>query len=95
MNPGGKSLVNRQRFLRRAKALVQRAVRDSLKDRSIKELDQEGEVTIVKDGVHEPTFHRSSKGGNREHILPGNKEFVEGDELPRPSGGRSARGRRP
>jgi uncharacterized sporulation protein YeaH/YhbH (DUF444 family) len=87
LNPGGKSLVNRQRFLRRAKALVQRAVRDSLKDRSIKELDQEGEVTIVKDGVHEPTFHRSSKGGNREHILPGNKEFVEGDELPRPSGG--------
>ncbi|WP_147022959.1 DUF444 family protein, partial [Microvirga aerophila] len=27
LNPGGKSLSNRQRFLRRAKALVQRAVR--------------------------------------------------------------------
>ena len=29
LNPGGKSLANRQRFLRRAKALVQRAVRDA------------------------------------------------------------------
>ena len=44
LNPGGKSLVNRQRFLRRAKALVQQAVRDSLKDRSIKELEQEGGI---------------------------------------------------
>ena len=87
LNPGGKSLVNRQRFLRRAKALVQRAVRDSLNDRSIKDLDQEGEVTIVRDGVNEPTFHRSSSGGNRDHILPGNKDYVEGDTIPRPSGG--------
>ena len=27
LNPGGKSLANRQRFLRRAKAQIQRAVR--------------------------------------------------------------------
>ena len=42
LNPGGKSLVNRQRFLRRAKAYVSQAVRDSLKDRSIKDLAGEG-----------------------------------------------------
>ena len=76
LNPGGKSLVNRQRFLRRAKALVQQAVRDSLKDRSIKDLEHEGEVTIARDEVHEPTFRRGSSGGNREHILPGNKEYL-------------------
>jgi uncharacterized sporulation protein YeaH/YhbH (DUF444 family) len=87
LNPGGKSLVNRQRFLRRAKSLVQRAVRDTLKDRSIKELDQETEVTIVRDGVHEPTLHRTPSGGTRDHILPGNKEYVEGDTIPRPEGG--------
>ncbi|MBK5265271.1 MAG: YeaH/YhbH family protein, partial [Alphaproteobacteria bacterium] len=87
LNPGGKSLVNRQRFLRRARSLVQRAVRDSLKDRSIKDIDQEGEVSIVRKGVQEPTLHRTSSGGNREHILPGNKEYVEGDTIPRsPSG---------
>lgn len=84
LNPGGKSLVNRQRFLRRTKALVQRAVRDSLKDRGIRELDQEGEVTIVRDGVHEPTLHRAPQGGNRDHILPGNEDYLEGDTIPRP-----------
>ncbi|SNS13003.1 hypothetical protein SAMN06295912_101478 [Sphingomonas laterariae] len=87
LNPGGKSLVNRQRFLRRARALVQRAVRDSLKDRSIKGIDQEGEVTIVRDGVHEPTLHRSGQGGNREYVLPGNREYVSGDQIDRPQQG--------
>lgn len=87
LNPGGKSLVNRQRFLRRARSLVQRAVRDSVKDRSIKDIDQEGEVSIVRKGVHEPTLHRTGAGGNRDHILPGNKDYVEGDQIPRPPGG--------
>lgn len=83
LNPGGKSLVNRQRFLRRAKSLVQRAVRDSLKDRSFRELDQESEVTIVHDGVHEPTLHRAGKVGNRDHVLPGNKKYLVGDTISR------------
>lgn len=87
LNPGGKSLVNRQRFLRRARSLVQRAVRDSLKDRSIKDIDQEGEVSIVRKGVHEPTLRRANTGGVRDHIFPGNKEYVEGDKIPRPPGG--------
>ena len=87
LNPGGKSLIDRQRFLRRVKASLQRAVRDSLKDRSIRELDQEGEVTIARDEIHEPTLHRSSSGGSRDHVLPGNREYLKGDELPRPSGG--------
>jgi uncharacterized sporulation protein YeaH/YhbH (DUF444 family) len=87
LNPGGKSLVNRQRFLRRAKSMVQRAVRDALNDRSIKDLDQETEVSIVRDGVHEPTLHRAASGGDRDHILPGNKEYVVGDTIPRPPGG--------
>ena len=93
LNPGGKSLVNRQRFLRRAKALVQQAVRDSLKDRSIKDLEHEGEVTIPRDEIHEPSFRRGSSGGNREHILPGNKEYLTGDQIERPpSGGEGAGG---
>src|SRR3546814_14016131 len=84
LNPGGKSLANRQRFLRRAKALVQRAVRESLEDRSIKELDQQGEVSIVRDSVHEPTLHRANDGGDRDYIFPGNREYVEDHTLPRP-----------
>ena len=86
LNPGGKSLVNRQRFLRRAKAYVSQAVRDSLKDRSIKDLAKEGEVVIRRDAIHEPTLHRAASGGNRERVLPGNKEFLEGDRIKRPDG---------
>src|SRR3954454_24663268 len=87
LNPGGKSLANRQRFLRRAKALVRRAVRDGAKERQIKDIEQGGEVSIPLDGVREPRFHRASSGGMRDHVLPGNKEFIEGDTIPRPPRG--------
>ena len=40
LNPGGKSLANRQRFLRRAKALVRKAVRECFEERDIKDIDQ-------------------------------------------------------
>jgi uncharacterized sporulation protein YeaH/YhbH (DUF444 family) len=81
LNPGGKSLENRQRFLRRAKALVQRAVKQSSQDRDIKDVLEGGEVSIPLDGMNEPRFRR--EGGTRDMVLPGNKKFVEGDMLPR------------
>lgn len=83
LNPGSKSLENRQRFLRRAKALVQGAVKKSSQDRDIKDVLEGGEVTIPLDGMHEPRFRR--EGGTRDMVLPGNKKFVEGDWLPRPN----------
>jgi len=92
LNPGGKSLANRQRCLRRAKALVRRAVRDGSKERHIKDIEQGGEVSIPLDGVREPRFHRAASGGMRDHVLPGNKEFIEGDTLPRPPRGGGGRG---
>ncbi len=88
LNPGSKSLENRQRFLRRAKALVQRAVKDTSQNRNIKDVLEGGEVSIPLDGTNEPRFRRSA--GTRDHVLPGNKKFIEGDILPRSgeSGGR-------
>jgi len=87
LNPGGKSLANRQRFLRRAKAQIQRAVRQTAGDRDITDLERGGEVSIPADGVREPSFRRSGEGGVHDHILPGNKRFVEGDTIDRPPGG--------
>jgi len=81
LNPGSKSLENRQRFLRRAKALVQGAVKKSSQDRDIKDVLEGGEVSIPLDGMHEPRFRR--EGGTRDMVLPGNKKFIEGDMLPR------------
>jgi uncharacterized protein len=81
LNPGSKSLENRQRFLRRAKALVQDAVKKMSKDRDIKDILEGGEISIPLDGMQEPRFHR--QGGIRDMVLPGNKKYVEGDILPR------------
>ncbi|WP_165445493.1 YeaH/YhbH family protein [Bradyrhizobium uaiense] len=85
LNPGSKSLENRQRFLRRAKALVQGAVKKSSQDRDIKDVLEGGEVTIPLDGMDEPRFRR--EGGTRDMVMPGNKKFVEGDWLQRPNQG--------
>ena len=86
LNPGSKSLENRQRFLRRAKALVRGAVKKSSQDRDIKDVLEGGEVSIPLDGMNEPRFRR--EGGTRDMVLPGNKKFVEGDMLPRSGEGR-------
>lgn len=92
LNPGGKSLANRQRFMRRAKSLIRKAVHDSSADRSIKDADKGGEVSLPMDGVHEPCFRRGSSGGIRDYLLPGNKKYLEGDTIPRPQGGAGGRG---
>ena len=81
LNSGSKSLENRQRFLRRAKALIQGAVNKSSQDRDIKDVLEGGEISIPLDGMNEPRFRR--EGGTRDMVLPGNKKFVEGDMLPR------------
>jgi uncharacterized sporulation protein YeaH/YhbH (DUF444 family) len=86
LNPGSKSLENRQRFLRRAKALVKSAVKKSSEGRDIKDVLEGGEVSIPLDGMDEPRFRR--EGGTRDMVLPGNRKFIEGDMLPRSGEGR-------
>ena len=84
LNPQGKSLANRQRFLRRAREQVVKAVRDAAGKRGIQDLENGDKISIPMGGVREPAFHRSSQGGVRDYVLPGNKEFIEGDTLQRP-----------
>ena len=93
LNPGGKSFANRQRFLRRARAQVRRAVREASSTRSIKDAGKGGEVSIPAGGVHEPHLRRASQGGVRDYVMPGNKKYIEGDTIPRPEqgGGKGSR----
>jgi len=93
LNPGGKSFANRQRFLRRARAQVRRAVREASSTRSIKDAGKGGEVSIPAGGVHEPHLRRAGEGGVRDYVLPGNKKYIEGDTIPRPEqgGGKGSR----
>ena len=87
LNPRDKSLGNRQRFLRRARAQIKQAVDKAVRDRSITDAVKGGSVSIPTEGIGEPRFVLSDKGGNRDRVLPGNKKFVAGDQIQKPSGG--------
>ncbi|MFA5491024.1 MAG: DUF444 family protein, partial [Candidimonas sp.] len=85
-NPKGKSIGNRQRFLKRAKDAIRDAVKKSIQDKSIEDIGSGENISIPTRGIKEPFIHHG-KGGTRNRILPGNKEFNVGDRIPRPEGG--------
>jgi uncharacterized sporulation protein YeaH/YhbH (DUF444 family) len=86
-NPKGKSLSNRQRFLARARAEVKSAVQNALRKRKVADVEHGEKVAIPTRGIVEPIFHHTRRTGRTEHVVPGNKEYVRGDEIPRPTGG--------
>lgn len=86
LNDRNKSAGNRERFMRRYKAQIRRAVTDMVASRSVRDMEQGGEIKIPIRDVSEPSFRHGS-GGDREYVLPGNRSFEAGDRLPRPQGG--------
>ena len=86
-----KSAVNRQRFIRRFKNQIKKAVTEAMNGRSITDIDNGEKVNIPARDLSEPVFGHGP-GGRREMIHPGNKEFVAGDRVPRPQGGGSGGG---
>src|SRR6202012_1708666 len=88
LNPKGKSLGNRQRFLRRARTQIREAVQKSLKDSGVADLNKDRKVRISTKGTQEPRFRLDPKsGGEHDFVLPGNKEFTPGDEIKKPPSG--------
>lgn len=86
LNGKHKSAVNRERFLRRYREHIKKAVADAVKKRSITDIERGESVSIPTRDIREPVF-RHGQGGRREIVSPGNKEFTTGDRLPRPKGG--------
>jgi uncharacterized protein len=88
LNPKGKSLANRQRFIRRARGEIKDAVQKSLKDRTVSDFARNQKISIPTKGTKEPRFrHDPAAGGEHERVLPGNKEFSEGDQIKKPRQG--------
>lgn len=85
LNGRNKSAVNRERFLRRYKEQVRKAVQDIVQERSIKEMEQGGEINLPVRDISEPSF-RHAPVGDRESVHPGNREFARGDRIKRPQG---------
>lgn len=83
LNPKNKSAVNRQRFLQRFRGQIRKAVTDAIAKRSVTDIERGENVQIPSKDISEPMF-RHGRGGRREIVQPGNKEFVTGDRVPRP-----------
>ena len=83
LNGKHKSAVNRQRFIRRFKAQIKRAVADAVSGRSIVDIDNGEKINIPARDMSEPVFHHGS-GGRHEGVHPGNTDFVTGDKIKRP-----------
>lgn len=93
LNAKNKSAVNRQRFLRRYREQIQKAVSDAVSERSIKDIDKGGKVSIPSKDLGEPVIHHG-EGGHNTRVLPGNKKFSEGDRVSRPEGGAGGGGKK-
>ncbi|WP_018984614.1 YeaH/YhbH family protein [Salinimonas chungwhensis] len=91
LNSKGKSTINRQRFLRRYKQQIKKAVSDAVGQRSVTDLESGEQVSIPTRDISEPVFH-TGKGGQREAVHPGNDQFVTGDRIDRPPQGQGGPG---
>jgi hypothetical protein len=91
-NPQGKSLGNRQRFIRRAREQIRHSLQEKLRSRSVEDVLSGEDVVIPPDGIQEPHFSYDRASGEHEHVLPGNREFIEGDRIAKPSGGSGGAG---
>lgn len=86
-DPPGRGAVNREKFIRRYKDEIKRAVDEEIGKRGIKDIGKGGKVSIPGRGLREPRFVHDEKVGNRDFVLPGNREYLPGDVIDRPAGG--------
>tara|TARA_R110002167_G_scaffold115739_6_gene290232 strand:+ start:7285 stop:8571 length:1287 start_codon:yes stop_codon:yes gene_type:complete len=86
LNGKNKSMVNRQRFLRRYRQHIKEAVSDAVNRRSITDMERGEQISIPTRNTHEPVIGHG-QGGKQHRVFPGNKEFNTGDQLEKPKGG--------
>ncbi len=82
-----KSIGNRERFLRRHKEQIREAVKRAIDGRSIRDVERGEDIRIPKRDLSEPVFGHG-QGGVRETVHPGNQDYVRGDRIERPQGGK-------
>jgi uncharacterized sporulation protein YeaH/YhbH (DUF444 family) len=86
-----RSTVNRQRFIRRYKEQIKRALVQQIGGRAVTDLHSGETVTIPARDLTEPIFSHGA-GGRREHVFPGNHQYVQGDRIASPDGGAGGQG---
>lgn len=87
LNPKAKSLGNRQRFFRRAKAEIRESVKEAIKKRKVSEVEGGENIRIRSRSLREPSFGLGQNSGKRDFVLPGNRDYSPGDVIRKPEGG--------
>jgi uncharacterized sporulation protein YeaH/YhbH (DUF444 family) len=85
-----KTIENRERFLRRYREQIRQKVADAIRDQSLHDVGADKSITIPKRDISEPVF-RHGKGGTRNIVHAGNKQYVAGDRIKRPDGGQGGK----
>jgi len=91
LNGKNKSTVNRQRFLRRYRDHIKKAVEEAVSRRSITDMEHGEQISIPGRDIDEPVLHHG-RGGKQTVVHPGNKEFTTGEHIQRPQGGGGGKG---
>ena len=91
LNGKNKSTVNRQRFLRRYRDHIKKAVEEAVSRRSITDMEHGEQISIPGRDIDEPVLHHG-RGGRQTTVHPGNKEFTTGERIARPQGGGGGQG---
>ncbi|TIH11084.1 YeaH/YhbH family protein [Pseudomonas leptonychotis] len=86
LNGKNKSTVNRQRFLRRYRDHIKKAVEEAVGRRSITDMEHGEQISIPGRDIDEPVLHHG-RGGRQTTVHPGNREFTTGEKIARPQGG--------
>lgn len=94
-NDKKKSSTNRSRYVRRVREQVKEAVKDIIRDGSITDnlSNKQKRIKIKRKGLSQPDFRHDTQGGVRDRVMPGNKEFQQGDRTPKPQGGSGGPGK--
>ena len=91
LNGKNKSTVNRQRFLRRYRDHIKKAVEEAVSRRSITDMEHGEQISIPGRDIDEPVLHHG-RGGRQTTVHPGNREFTTGEKIARPQGGGGGQG---
>ena len=91
LNGKNKSTVNRQRFLRRYREHIKKAVEEAVGRRSITDMEHGEQISIPGRDTDEPVLHHG-RGGRQTTVHPGNREFTTGEKIARPQGGGGGQG---
>lgn len=94
-NGKNKSTGIRQKFIKRARGAIKKAVKEAVDKKQVSDISNPGKesrrVRIPSKGIGEPNF-KNGDGGDKDFIIPGNSDMVVGDRIKKPQGGQGGSG---